>query len=217
MHTQLQQKTFTDWEGYWEVQYSCSSSTTVLHGTAQCRCNNSMLVCSHEASHCDRFRIKNWHHWDSCPECTHMSHIESWVWKPLGYAVPLNWLKILLKQLVTTNLDYQSEVEWLIKTPVLYFAKPYSKSHSLMESLSLDNIGSINLDDYPRAIANKIRRCLPAEILLVIDRGEHMINQPSGVSVTYENKWYDISKLNSRNLHFIINAFLFKFVLTNFH
>ena len=105
---------------------------------------------------------------------------------------------------MTTNLDYQSEVEWLIKTPVLYFAKPYSKSHSLMESLSLDNIGSINLDDYPRAIANKIRRCLPVEILLVIDRGEHTINQPSGVSVTYENKWYDISKVNSRNLHFII-------------
>ena len=123
--------------------------------------------------------------------------------------------KILLKQLVTTNLDYQSEVEWLIKTPVLYFAKPYSKSHSLMESLSLDNIGSINLDDYPRAIANKIRRCLPVEILLVIDRGEHTINQPSGVSVTYENKWYDISKINSRNLNFILKMLYNKIEVYN--
>ena len=121
--------------------------------------------------------------------------------------------KILRNQLDKwdSNLPY----DWIIQAPTSLFVKTFSCAHQLLEKLKIGTVGTINLEILQRGIANKIRRYLPNQLLLVIDRNtEHNCNT-SEILVCYENKWHNCNSINSRTLNFIIKSSLNKTVMFN--
>ena len=117
--------------------------------------------------------------------------------------------RILLKQV----LEYDNETEWLGKLPTTLLVKPYSIAHKLMESLNIGNVGSIKFDNFTRGTANKIRRCLPVSILTLIDQGNLTTHNDMNIFLNYENKWFDIKKIQSKTLNFLIKQNLNKVVV----
>ena len=117
--------------------------------------------------------------------------------------------RILLKQV----LEYDNETEWLGKLPTTLLVKPYSIAHKLMESLNIGNVGSIKFDNFTRGTANKIRRCLPVSILTLIDQGNLTTHNDMNILLNYENKWFDIKKIQSKTLNFLIKQNLNKVVV----
>ena len=107
---------------------------------------------------------------------------------------------ILIKQLNADNLND----EWVLRTPASLFVKTYSKAHLLLEDVGITTISSINFSNTSRVMANKIRRCLAPNILLVIDRRQQIDQLNPQVCMSYDNKLYEFSKLTSRTLNFIM-------------
>ena len=57
-----------------------------------------------------------------------------------------------------------------------------------------------------RGTSNKIRRCLPPEILRLLDSGVETQSVEPGVTLWYDGRGYDFGKLTSRLLNFIIKV-----------
>ena len=108
---------------------------------------------------------------------------------------------ILLKQ--TSNIELY-EGEYVLRTEASLFIKTYSKLHSLFESTDLTTLASINFESMTRSVANKIRRGLAPSVLTLIDRQRDDRNLNLQLSMKYENKWHDFSKLTGKMLNFII-------------
>ena len=82
----------------------------------------------------------------------------------------------------------------------LYF-KIYSKGHEICNQLNLSSVALLDFNSLSRNIANKLRRCLPSEILIITDTRTDNTNWPVKPFIEFEGKTHPLDKCHSRLLN----------------
>ena len=104
----------------------------------------------------------------------------------------------------------KDEAEIILSSNISHYLKTYSKGHKLCWLLGLTSVASIEFSKYPRGTSNTIRKCLPGELLLIIDGRSDVRALPINYVIYVDGKPTDIIKCSSKNLNNVIKKVLVK-------
>ena len=118
--------------------------------------------------------------------------------------------KITINNVRNCNIHDTGDVENILASDISHYFKTYSKGHRICSSLKLTSVSSIDLANYSRGISNTLRKCLPPDLLLIID--SHINNNvlPIATVIDVEGKPISINKCSSRILNNAIKKVLGK-------
>ena len=118
--------------------------------------------------------------------------------------------KIAIDNIRKSNLLDKDEAEIILSSNISHYLKTYSKGHKLCWLLGLTSVSSIEFSKYPRGTSNTLRKCLPAELLLIIDGRSDVRALPINYVIYVDGKPTDIIKCSSKNLNNVIKKVLVK-------
>ena len=118
--------------------------------------------------------------------------------------------KILLYQINSPQTFDTTDSHWISQTRADFLVKPYSKTHELMNRLSIGNISSISSIPLRRGELSQIRKALPQIVLLVIDNPSVHLDTKNIFYISNGNKLKDINKCTSKDINDSIKTVLRK-------